>query len=818
LTEKTYEITGMSCAACAAHLQKEVSKKTGVVSANVNISAEKMRVIYDEALTDYARIKKAVEDAGYGIADNVRGLTLAVDGMSCAACAAAVERALKGLPGTKSAFVNIATNKARIEYDAYLTNLAQIKKAIEDAGFTPRAEEAGRDEQEERRLKTLRGMRARLAIASVFAFLELYIGMAHMIPFLGLPLPQFLDHRMFPLNFGLVQLFLTIPVLFAGSHFYINGFKMLFKKAPNMDTLVAVGTGSAFFYSVYALARVYFGETAFASSLYFESAAVVVTLVMLGKYLEAVSKGKTSLAIKKLLKLAPKTAAVIRGGIETEVPIDEVAVGDTALVRPGSSIPVDGVVSDGISSVDESMLTGESLPVEKHPGSAVTGGSINGEGLLKFKVTRVGEDTALAQIIRLVEDAQNKKAPIAKIADKVSGYFVPAVIIIALLSGIGWALAGREFDYVLNSFVTVMVIACPCALGLATPTAIMAGTGKGAELGILIKGGEALETAHGINTVVFDKTGTLTEGKPKLTDIVAYNGFDKDALLGLAASAEKGSEHPIARAIAERAKELGLKTFEPESFTAVPGRGIDAYADGKRVLAGNIKLMSENGIDVAVSLNDAQALSQKGRTLMYIAADGRLIGLMAAADSLKATSKKAVSALYRMGIDVIMITGDNKNTADAIAKEAGIRRVLADVLPRDKAEQIQNLMRGGKKVAMVGDGINDAPALVAADIGMAIGTGTDVAVESADIVLMRGDINEVATAIALSRATMRTIRQNLFWAFIYNALGIPFAAGVFYIFGGPLLNPMFAGAAMALSSVSVVSNALRLRSFKIKTR
>ena len=816
MQERTYSITGMSCAACAAHVQKEVSKLDGVEYADVNISTEKLHLRFDEQKIDFPDIKNAVVEAGYGIEDNLRRLTLGVEGMTCASCSAAVERALHSLEGVKSASVNIATNKAAIEYDAAVVSASQIRKAISDAGYTPRTEDTGQDEQEERRAKMLRNMRIRVIIASIFAVPELYIGMSHMLPFLGLPLPMFLDHHMFPLNFALVQLALTIPILIAGSHFYIIGFKMLIKRAPNMDSLVAIGTGSAFLYSVFALVRIAMGDTHFADSLYFETATVVLTLVMLGKYLEAVSKGKTSQAIKKLMKLAPKTATVVRGGSELEISIDDVVVGDIVVVRPGASIPVDGEVTDGISSVDESMLTGESLPVEKHPGSPVTGGSINGEGLLKFKVSKVGEDTALAQIIKLVEDAQSHKAPIAQIADKVSGYFVPVVIIIAILAGIGWALAGKEFDFVLTSFVTVLVIACPCALGLATPTAIMVGTGKGAELGILIKGGEALEAAHSIRTVVLDKTGTLTEGKPTLTDVVTYGASDEAALLRLAASAEKGSEHPVAQAIVQGAEARGISLDDPESFKAVPGRGIDAMVGGVRVLAGNSKLMSENGIDTSAAQSDAQELSGKGRTLMYIAADGQLAGLMAAADALKPTSREAVSRLKHMGVDVVMITGDNQSTADAIAKEAGISSVLADVLPQDKAAQIQKLQQSGKRVAMVGDGINDAPALVAADVGMAIGTGTDVAVESADIVLMRGDLNEVPAAIALSRATLRNIKQNLFWAFIYNTAGIPFAAGVFYIFGGPLLNPIFGGAAMALSSVSVVANALRLKRFKIK--
>ncbi|NLT97532.1 MAG: copper-translocating P-type ATPase, partial [Christensenellaceae bacterium] len=607
-----------------------------------------------------------------------------------------------------------------------------------------------------------------------------------------------------------------VPVILAGSRFFRVGFKALIKRAPNMDTLVAIGTGSAFLYGVYATVMIYLGEFGYAEQLYFESAAVVITLVMLGKYLEAVSKGKTSEAIKKLMGLKPKTAIVMKNGAELEVPLDEVAVGDIVLVRPGSSVPVDGTVIEGISSVDESMLTGESLPVEKHPGSTVTGGSINGEGLLKFEVTRVGEDTALSKIIKLVEEAQGKKAPIAKMADVVSGYFVPAVLAIAVVAAVVWALAGKDFNFVLNVFVTVLVIACPCALGLATPTAIMVGTGKGAELGVLIKGGEALETTHKVTAVVFDKTGTITEGKPVLTDIRNYGIISEEETLALSASAERGSEHPIARAIVEAAEAGGLEIPQPDDFKAVPGRGIDAAVGGRRVLAGNIKLMQENGIDTSAADEDAKALSGAGRTLMYIAVDGKLQALMAAADTVKPTSREAVAKLKSLGVSVYMITGDNKSTAAAIAREVEIDNVLSEVLPGDKASEVKKLQQSGHKVAMVGDGINDAPALVQADVGIAIGTGTDVAVESADVVLMRGDLNEVYSAIALSRATIRNIKQNLFWAFVYNLAGIPLAAGVLYALGGPLLTPIFAGAAMALSSVSVVSNALRLKRFKVK--
>lgn len=750
--------------------------------------------------------------------EQIKKVELLIEGMSCAACSAAVERTVRKQNGVKSVLVNLATNHGNIEYDPAKIKLSEIKAAIEKAGYIPKEieDEKTRDLEQEKREHELHLMRIRLIIAAIFSAPILYIAMSHMFPKLGMPIPYFMGSHDFPFVFALVQLALTIPVIIAGSHFYTKGLKTLLRGAPNMDSLVAIGTGSAFIYGVYATIKIYLGDFAFAESLYFESAAVVITLVMLGKYLEAVSKGKTSEAIKKLMQLKPTTALIEKDGSELEVPLDEVMAGDIVIVRPGSSFPVDGIVVEGMSTADESMLTGESMPVEKHAGSEVTGGSINGEGLLKFRAVRVGSDMALSKIIKLVEDAQGKKAPIAKLADIISGYFVPVVIVIAIISAIAWGIAGKDFNFVLTIFVSILVIACPCALGLATPTAIMVGTGKGAELGILIKGGEALEITHKINTVVLDKTGTITEGKPKLTDIKTYDGISEKEALLLCASAERGSEHPIARAIVDGAAERKLELLNPENFKAVPGRGIDAVVAGKKVLAGNVRFMQENDIKIDAKVEkDAELLAQSGRTLMYAAVEGRLKALLAVADTVKPSSKEAIAKLKKLGINVYMITGDNKNTAMAIANEVGIEKVLSDVLPQEKAGEVKRLQENGQKVAMVGDGINDAPALVQADIGMAIGTGTDVAVESADVVLMRGDLNEVPATIALSRATIRNIKQNLFWAFIYNLVGIPFAAGVIYLFGGPLLSPIFAGAAMALSSVSVVSNALRLRSFKL---
>ena len=822
MTEQNYKVTGMTCSACSAAVQRTVTKMEGVSSAEVNLATETLRVQYDENRLGFDDIQATVENAGYGlVAPQVsKHAELGVEGMTCASCSAAVERALKKLDGVSDPSVNLATNRAAFSYDPTRVKLAQIREAITKAGYTPLdlATEDTRDLEQEKREKALRRMRLRLIVSIVFAAPILYIAMAHMFPKLGVPLPAFMNPHAFPLVFALVQLLLTIPVLIAGSRFFRVGFKTLFKGAPNMDTLVAIGTGSAFLYGVYATVLIYLGDFGFAQHLYFESAAVVITLVMVGKYLEAVSKSKTSEAIKKLMNLRPQTAVIVKDGAELEVSLDEVAVGDVVLVRPGAAIPVDGTVLDGASSVDESMLTGESLPVEKQPGSPVTGGSINGEGLLRFRVTRVGEDTALSKIIHLVEEAQGRKAPIAKLADIISGYFVPAVLGIAVLSAVIWALVGKDFNFVLNIFVTVLVIACPCALGLATPTAIMVGTGKGAELGVLIKGGEALETTHSINAVVLDKTGTITQGKPELTDIARFTEDTEDEALLLAASAERGSEHPIARAIVQAAEARGLTLHAVEQFRAIPGRGIEAVVNGRRVLAGSAKLLVENNVDISNSVADALRLSGAGKTLMYIALDGQLHSLMAAADAVKPTSRAAIQQLKSLGLDVYMLTGDNASTAKAVAESVGIDHVLSDVLPDGKASEVQKLQAAGKRVAMVGDGINDAPALVQADVGMAIGTGTDVAVESADVVLMRGDLSAVSAAVALSRATIRNIRQNLFWAFAYNVIGIPFAAGVFYAFGGPLLTPVFAGAAMAFSSVSVVSNALRLKRFHLKDK
>lgn len=616
-----------------------------------------------------------------------------------------------------------------------------------------------------------------------------------------------------PLNFGLIQLVLTLPVVFTGYKFYQVGIKNLVQLSPNMDSLVAIGTLTAFLYSLFGIYQISQGDAHYAMHLYFESAAVILTLITLGKYLEAVSKGKTSQAIKALMGLAPKTATVERKGVELEVPIEEVMVGDLVLVKPGEKLPVDGEVVEGMTAIDESMLTGESIPVEKTVGSQVIGASLNKTGFIKYKATRVGRDTALSQIVKLVEDAQGSKAPIAKMADIISAYFVPIVMGLAVISSLLWKVSGESDVFALSIFISVLVIACPCALGLATPTAIMVGTGKGAEYGVLIKGGEALEMTHRLQTIVFDKTGTITEGKPKVTDVLALS-LSEEQLLSYAASAEKASEHPLGEAIVREAQDRGYALCELESFHAMIGRGIEGVILGQKLLIGNLKLMVEHQIDVSSLQEKTDELAYEGKTPMYMAIDGELAGVIAVADTVKESSKKAIETLHQMGIQVAMITGDNQKTADAIARQVGIDLVLAEVLPADKANEVKKLQQSGRKVGMVGDGINDAPALAQADIGIAIGSGTDVAIESADIVLMKSDLMDVSTAIRLSKATILNIKENLFWAFAYNVLGIPVAMGVLHLFGGPLLNPMIAAAAMSLSSVSVLLNALRLRKFK----
>ncbi|MGI6705666.1 MAG: heavy metal translocating P-type ATPase [Clostridia bacterium] len=815
MEKKTLQITGMTCASCARAVERSVSKLEGVHSANVNLATEKLNVEFDDRLS-LSNLKEAIRKAGYDVLEeadiSLREVMIPISGMTCASCARAVERAINKLAGIREASVNLASEKAKVVYDPSESRISEIKAAITKADYEPLEIERGEglDKDRERRQKEIKSLWTRFMIAAIFTVPLMYIAMGHMI---GLPLLELIMPEKNPLNFGLVQLILTIPVMIAGYRFYTVGFSRLFRREPNMDSLIAIGTGAAFLYGVYAIYQIVNGNLDYAMDLYFESAGTIITLIMLGKYLEAVSKGKTSEAIKKLMGLAPKTATVIQDGQEMVIPIEEVETGDIILVKPGEKIPVDGEVVEGRTAIDESMFTGESIPVEKNPGSQVIGASINKNGTIKFRATKVGKDTVLAQIIKLVEDAQGSKAPIAKMADIISGYFVPIVIAVAVLAALAWYISGMLVVFSLTIFISVLVIACPCALGLATPTAIMVGTGKGAEYGVLIKGGEALETAHKINTVVLDKTGTITEGSPKVTDIITTGKMSETELLQLSASAERGSEHPLGEAIVELAKERNLEFFPTENFEAIPGHGIDVTIQERRILLGNRKLMDDKGIDIRMD-NESDRLAEEGKTPMYVAVENELVGMIAVADVMKENSKRAVQVLHNMGIEVVMITGDNRRTAEAIARQVGIDRVFAEVLPQDKAEEVKKLQNEGKKVAMVGDGINDAPALAQADIGIAIGSGTDVAMASADIVLMKSDLMDVPTAIQLSKQTIRNIKQNLFWAFAYNTAGIPIAAGLLYLFGGPLLNPMIAAAAMAFSSVSVLSNALRLKKFK----
>lgn len=736
--------------------------------------------------------------------------TFKVYGMTCSACASRVERVTRKLEGVKDASVNFATEKLTVTVEKNKISYEKLKTTIDKAGY--RLVEEINLKTETKEVSESRRLFNRFIISLVFTVPLLIISMGHMI---GMPLLSIINPKINPLNFALVQFVLTLIVMITGYKFYKIGIKNLFKLAPNMDSLISVSTLAAFIYGIFAIYKIIIGDNPhdYVMHLYFESIATILTLITLGKYLEAVSKGKTSEAIKKLMGLAPKVATVIRDNKEMQVSIEDVEISDIVIVKPGEKIPVDGEVIEGITSVDESMLTGESIPVEKVTGSTVIGASINKNGFIKYKATKVGQDTALAQIIKLVEDAQGSKAPIAKIADVMSAYFVPVVISLAIISSVSWLIAGESFIFSLTIFISVLVIACPCALGLATPTAIMVGTGKGAENGILIKGGEALETTHKIDTIVFDKTGTITEGKPKVTDIIT-NSISEEELLILAASSEKGSEHPLGEAILNEGRNKNLKLKKIDKFNAIAGQGIDVVIENKNILLGNRKLMIDQNIDITIFNDKVEDLSNQGKTPMYIAINKEIKGIIAVADVVKVSSKKAIETLHKMGIKTVMITGDNENTAKAIAKEVGIDNVLAEVLPKDKAKSIKKLQDKNKKVAMVGDGINDAPALAKADIGIAIGSGSDVAIESGDIVLIRSDLMDVSKAIKLSKATIRNIKQNLFWAFAYNVLGIPVAMGVLHIFGGPLLNPMIAAAAMSLSSISVLLNALRLKNFK----
>ena len=807
-TEKI-KIEGMSCSSCAAKVEKTINQLLGVQQANVNLTTNTLTLTYDEEVLNQNEIEKSIEKLGFKVKKNEKNYQFKVKGMSCSSCSSTIEKTVNQLEGATQASVNLTTETLNVTIDTDLIKVSQIKEALEKKGFelvTDSNTTAEITEDSE-----VNSLRKRLIISIIFTLPLFYITMGHML--LGLPVPAYLNPVENPVSSAFIQLAMTLPVIITGHKFYIIGVRSLFHRSPNMDSLIAIGTSAAFFYGLFGITQILQGHYHYASCLYFETAAGILMFITLGKYLEAVTKGKTSQALKALMDLAPKTATVERKGKEVILPLEEVVVGDIVIVKPGEKLPVDGIVIEGNTAVDESMLTGESMSVDKTVGHQVVGASLNKTGFIKYQATKVGEDTALAQIVKLVEDAQGAKAPIAKMGDIISSYFVPIVMVLAIVTALVWYLAGEDATFVLTIFVSVLVIACPCAVGLATPTAIMVGTGKGAENGILIKGGDALEMTHKLSTIVFDKTGTITEGRPKVTDILAIDR-DKFEILALAASAEKGSEHPLGEAIVLEALEQSIELKPFKNFKAIAGHGISVEIENQQVMLGNKKLMTDHEIEISGLSQEVLALGEQGKTPMYVAVDGNLAGVIAVADTVKESSAKAIRRLQEMGIKVAMITGDNRQTAHAIARQVGIDLVLAEVLPADKAMEVKKFQEAGEKVGMVGDGINDAPALAQADIGIAIGSGTDVAIESANIVLMRNDLMDVSTAVRLSKATIRNIKQNLFWAFLYNMALIPVAMGILYPFGGPLLDPMLGCMAMATSSVSVVLNALRLKRFK----
>src|SRR3990170_400189 len=802
-------VEGMSCASCVLKVEEGLKRTEGVQTFAVNFAAQRAAIAYDPSEVTTGRFVDVVRSLGYDVP--VRSVQLPVRGMSCASCVEKVEHALSGLDGVLRANVNLASERATVEALA-TTPVSALRRAVREAGYeAPEVEgEAAEDYERAARAREIATLRRKLIVGTVLSLPVLWGSLHHM----GLHqiwIPELLKS-------WYVQLALATPVQFwVGWQFYRGAWAMAKHRTTDMNTLIAVGTSAAFLYSVVAT----FFPRAFRAGglepeVYYETAAIIIVLILLGRFLEARAKGQTSEAIRKLMSLQAPTARVIRPDGEVELPVDEVVAGDLIVVRPGEKVPVDGVIQDGRSALDESMLTGESLPVDKGPGDEVIGATLNRTGAFTFKALKVGRDTMLAQIIRLVQEAQGSKAPIQRLADRVAAYFVPAVMTLAALTFLIWLVFGPEpsLTYALVTFVAVLIIACPCALGLATPTAIMVGTGRGAEQGVLIKSGEALETAHRTTTVVLDKTGTLTKGLPSVTDVRALNGFAESEVLRLAASAEWGSEHPLGEAIVRRAGEESLSLSRPDRFEAVPGRGIAAEVEGRRLLVGNPLLLSERGVPLDGAPESGEALAREGKTPMYVAVDGRPAGIVAVADTLKPKSREVITALRRMGLDVVMLTGDNRVTAAAIATQLGIEHYLAEVLPEHKTDEVKKLQAAGRRVAMVGDGINDAPALAQADLGIAIGAGTDVAIESADIVLIGEDLGWILTALRLSRQTMRTIKQNLFWAFFYNVVLIPLAAGVLYPFFRILLNPMLAALAMAFSSVSVVTNSLRLRWFR----
>lgn len=800
--EANLQISGMTCAACANRIEKGLKKVEGVHEANVNFALEKTKIMYDPTKTNPQQFKEKVESLGYGIVSDKAEFT--VSGMTCAACANRVEKRLNKLDGVNKATVNFALESATVDFNPDEVNVNEMKSTITKLGYKLEVKPDDQDASTDHRLQEIERQKKKFIISFILSFPLLWAMVSHFsfTSFIYLP-----DMLMNPW----VQLALATPVQFIiGGQFYVGAYKALRNKSANMDVLVALGTSAAYFYSVY-LSIQSIGSSKHMTDLYFETSAVLITLIILGKLFEAKAKGRSSEAIKKLMGLQAKTATVVRDGTEIKILIEEVVAGDIVYVKPGEKIPVDGEIVEGKSAIDESMLTGESIPVDKSIGDVVIGSTINKNGFLKVKATKVGRDTALAQIIKVVEEAQGSKAPIQRVADQISGIFVPVVVVIAIITFAVWMIfvTPGDFGGALEKMIAVLVIACPCALGLATPTSIMAGSGRSAEYGILFKGGEHLEATHRLDTVILDKTGTVTNGKPVLTDVIVADGFNENELLRLVGAAERNSEHPLAEAIVEGIKEKKIDIPSSETFEAIPGFGIESVVEGKHLLIGTRRLMKKFNIDIEEVSKSMEALEREGKTAMLIAIDKEYAGIVAVADTVKDTSKAAIARLKKMGLDVVMITGDNTQTAQAIAKQVGIDHVIAEVLPEGKAEEVKKLQTNGKKVAMVGDGINDAPALATANIGMAIGTGTDVAMEAADITLIRGDLNSIADAIFMSKMTIRNIKQNLFWALAYNALGIPIAALGF-------LAPWVAGAAMAFSSVSVVLNALRLQRVKLK--
>ncbi|KML37211.1 heavy metal translocating P-type ATPase [Cytobacillus firmus] len=804
LKEVHLPISGMTCAACSSRIEKGLNKLDGVQEASVNLALEKAAIKYNPDVTSVEAFEKKIEDLGYAVVLEKAEFELL--GMTCAACSGRIEKGLNKLPGVKQAVVNLALETGTVEFNPEQVSVQEMIKKVENLGYQAKVKTDKDQEIEGYREKEIEKQKGKFVFSLILSIPLFWsmVGHFEFTSFIYVP-----DMFMNPW----VQLALAAPVqFFIGKQFYIGAYKALRNKSANMDVLVALGTSAAFFYSLYQ-SLLSIGSNGHMVELYYETSAILITLIILGKLFEARAKGRSSEAIKKLMGLQAKTATVLREGEEIEIPLEEVIAGDIIFVKPGEKIPVDGEIIEGQSALDESMLTGESVPIDKTAGDTVIGSTLNKNGFLKIKATKVGKDTALSQIIKVVEEAQGSKAPIQRMADKISGIFVPIVVSIAVVTFLVWYLwvSPGNFAEALEKLIAVLVIACPCALGLATPTSIMAGSGRAAEYGVLFKGGEHLELTHEITTVVLDKTGTVTHGKPVLTDVITEGNIEEMAFLQLVGSAEKQSEHPLAEAIVKGIKDKGITLFYPQEFEAIPGYGIKAKVEGKDLLVGTRRLMEKYDINVHSAKLEMETLEENGKTAMLVAVDGQYAGIVAVADTIKETSRNAINRLKQLGIEVIMITGDNKRTAQAIAEEVGIDSAIAEILPEGKAEEVKKLQNQGKKVAMVGDGINDAPALAVADIGMAIGTGTDVAMEAADITLMRGDLNSIADAILMSKKTIRNIKQNLFWAFAYNTLGIPVAALGF-------LAPWLAGAAMAFSSVSVVLNALRLQRVKVSEK